>query len=135
MKIRLVAALTKAWRVPFRRHALVSAATLVLLACGCHSARRGEPIQGAMKISDANVARGQKVYMEHCYQCHPNGEGGLGPALNNKPLPRFMVKMQTRKGLGTMPSFTDGEISAEELEDLTDYVIALRRHDLRSAQR
>lgn len=108
---------------------------IAVFALGCQSARRGEPIQGAMKISDANVANGQKVYMEHCYQCHPNGEGGVGPALNNKPLPRFMIKTQTRKGFGTMPSFTNKEISAEELEDLTDYVIALRRHDLRSAQR
>src|SRR5690606_29063803 len=107
---------------------------LSVFALGCHSVRRGEPIQGEMRINDASVAHGQRIYMEHCYQCHPNGEGGVGPALNNKPAPRFLVKTQIRKGLGTMPSFTEQEISPDELEDLTDYVIALRQHDDRSAQ-
>lgn len=110
-------------------------AVLVVVQLGCHSVRRGEPIQGSMKFYYSDVARGEKVFMEHCYQCHPNGEGGLGPSINDKPAPGFLVKTQIRKGLGTMPSFTDKEISKEELNDLTDYVLALRRHDDRSPRR
>jgi mono/diheme cytochrome c family protein len=103
--------------------------TAALLAVGCHSVRRGEPIVGAFQTSDAKVENGRKLFMQHCQQCHPNGEGGLAPALNNKPAPAFLVKRQIRWGLGAMPSFDKKEISKQELEDLVAYVIELRRKD------
>lgn len=102
--------------------------SLTMLQFGCRSPRRGEPLQGPMNISDPRIAHGEKLFMQHCYACHPNGEGGLGPSLNDKPAPRFLVKTQIRAGLGTMPEFSEKEISSEELNDLADYVIALRRH-------
>jgi mono/diheme cytochrome c family protein len=44
------------------------------------------------------------LLMRHCHQCHPRGgDGGLRPALNNKPVPGFLVKCQVRLGLGAMP--------------------------------
>lgn len=98
-----------------------------LFQLGCHSARRGEPIAGPMKISNPDVAHGEKLFMQHCYSCHPGGEGGLGPSLNDKPLPAFLVKTQARCGFGVMPSFTRGELTAKDLDDLTSYMIALRR--------
>ncbi len=101
----------------------------VCVFLGCHSLRRGEPLVGPMKISDAKIARGQEVFMQQCHQCHPHGEGGLGPAMNQSPAPRFVVKTQIRAGVGAMPSFTKAEISPEDLEALADYVLALRRHD------
>jgi mono/diheme cytochrome c family protein len=118
-----------------KRHFLFRVLLAVALLAGitgCHSIRRGEPITGEMKISDPKIAHGEKLFMQHCYQCHPNGEGGLGPAINNNPAPGFVVKTQIRAGLGTMPSFGKDEISSSELDDLVAYVLALRRQDTKS---
>ena len=99
----------------------------VLLTAAC-SARRGEPIVGPLAISEPGIARGQQVFMRECHQCHPGGEAGLAPAINNKPLPGFLIKLQVRTGLGALPAFSQGEISPEELEYLVDYLKALRNH-------
>ena len=102
---------------------------LGLLLAGCHSARRGEPLTGPMKIENADVAHGQILFMQHCHQCHPFGQGGLGPVINNTPAPRFLVKTQIRLGLGAMPGFPKEKINPEELDHLVDYVMALRKAD------
>lgn len=70
--------------------------------------------------------------MSYCNGCHPNGEPGLGPGLNDKPLPGFMIRFQVRNGLGVMPAFPDEVISGEELDDLIEYLVELRRHDASS---
>ena len=99
----------------------------LLLTTGC-SARRGEPIAGPLAISQPEITRGQQVFMRECHQCHPGGEAGLGPAINNKPLPGFLIKIQVRNGLGAMPAFSQNEISPEDLDRLVDYLKALRNH-------
>jgi hypothetical protein len=103
-------------------------ASLSFLAA-CHSTRRGEPLTGPIPISDPKVERGRLVFYRNCHQCHPGGEAGLGPALNNKPAPVFLMKTQVRVGLGAMPHFTKDQISPEELDDLMAYVIHLRKAD------
>ena len=100
---------------------------ITLLAGGCGSVRRGEPISGPLDRSDAQTQRGHLVFQRHCHQCHPGGEGGLGPGLNDKPAPVWLMKTQVRQGLGTMPSFSDNQISDQALDDLMSYVIALRK--------
>ncbi len=97
---------------------------LVSLACG--SARRREPIATPVAL-DERAERGRAVFMDNCHQCHPGGEAGLGPALNDKPFPEFLKKFQVRHGLGTMPSFSKAKISDEQLDDLMEYLKALRR--------
>ncbi|MBI5453769.1 MAG: c-type cytochrome [Deltaproteobacteria bacterium] len=106
------------------------AASLVVSGwgCGCGSARRGAPVAGPFDDSQPHIARGKKVFEENCSQCHPGGEAGLGPAINNKPLPGFLIKFQVRKGIGAMPSFPNEHISDSELDDLVSYLKALRRH-------
>ena len=99
----------------------------LVLVAGC-SARRGEPIVGPLPISEPEIARGHQVFMRECHQCHPGGEAGLGPAINNKPIPGFLIKFQVRTGLGAMPGFSQSEISTEELDHLLDYIKALRNH-------
>ncbi len=66
--------------------------------------------------------------MKTCDQCHPRGEAGLAPALNNKPLPAFAIKFQVRHGLGAMPSFSKDDINDQELEEIIRYLQALRQH-------
>ena len=112
-----------------RRHWLV---VLVLAGClgvlGCGSARRGEPLVGPLPISSPAVAQGRQVFMAHCQQCHPGGEAGLGPAINDKPLPGFLIALQVRRGLGAMPAFSPQELSPDELDALIAYLKVLRRH-------
>lgn len=102
---------------------------------GCRSVRRGEPIVGPLASSDPQVNRGHLIFQQHCYKCHPGGEGGLGPALNDKLFPTFLMKTQVRAGLGAMPSFHKPDIPAAELDALMKYLIALRRHNVPVANR
>lgn len=102
--------------------------TCATLGMGCHSVRRGEPIVGPMKLTPEEE-RGRMVFQQRCHQCHPDGEAGLGPALNNKPAPVFLMKTQVRAGLGAMPRFDKHIIPDRDLEDLMDYVMALRKAD------
>jgi mono/diheme cytochrome c family protein len=106
--------------------ALTLAAALVLLT-GC-SARRSEPISGPFVPATPVLAQGEIAFDEHCSRCHPGGEKGLAPAINNKPLPGFLMKFQVRHGLGAMPAFSEREIPPEELDALVKYLKALRRH-------
>jgi mono/diheme cytochrome c family protein len=105
--------------------ALLSGA--IIFQSGCRSARRGEPLVVGSLSKDPALERGRIAFAHHCYMCHPGGEGGLGPALNNKPLPRFLMKTQVRLGLGAMPKFSRHSLPADELDDLMRYVLAQRR--------
>ena len=98
-----------------------------LLAVSCGSVRRGEPITGVREWREPAVRQGEVVFAKNCHQCHPGGEGGLGPGLNDKPAPVWLMKTQVRVGLGTMPGFSEEQISGEELDDLMAYLIALRK--------
>lgn len=100
----------------------------VTLIAGCGSARRSPPVAEPLPLTTAELRRGHEVFLTHCHACHPGGEGGLGPALNNKPLPRFLMRLQVRRGLGAMPAFPEEIISDQELNHLLDYLLALRRH-------
>lgn len=107
----------------------MSAARVLVLACAltaCGTARRGEPFVSERAIADPAVRTGQIVFAQKCYTCHPGGAEGLGPAINNKPLPGVAVKTQVRKGLGRMPSFPEDEISDERLDALVSYLSWLR---------
>ena len=95
---------------------------------GCGSARRGEPLVGPVPITSPAVVRGQQVFMADCHQCHPGGEAGLGPAINYKPLPGFLIRLQVRNGLGAMPAFPSQELSPGDLDALIAYLKALRQH-------
>ena len=105
--------------------------TMILSAvlAGCGSARRGVPMQPPLEIQDPDLKGGQQVFMRFCNGCHPRGEAGLGLAINNKPLPGWLIRFQVRNGLGVMPGFSDDVISDERLSELVAYLKRLRRHD------
>jgi mono/diheme cytochrome c family protein len=111
----------------------MKARLLALPAIGCAlgliaacSTRRSEPFTGSVPAGNPQVERGRISFMWHCHKCHPGGESGLGTALNDKPLPEFLIKSQVRLGLGAMPSFPRDQISDGELDDLVRYLKALR---------
>jgi mono/diheme cytochrome c family protein len=100
--------------------------TIAFAVVGCSSARRDEPSTSPLNVSDDHIATGQQVFMEHCYQCHPGGAGGLAPSINDKPLPVWLMKTQVRAGLGAMPGFSKEKIDDQQLADLMIYLKALR---------
>lgn len=106
---------------------------ILVLFPGCGSARRSEPLRGPMSMNE-QIQRGQVVFMQNCHKCHPGGEAGAGPSINNVPLTRGMLKLRVRSrafflGIGRMPSFKKHEISKEELNDLVRYIKVLKKHD------
>ena len=99
----------------------------MLLAAGyAASSRRGEPLGRPIVLTTPSEARGQVVYMKHCYHCHQGGEGGLAPALLQLA-PGPILRTQIRLGLGVMPAFSFDEITPAEMDDLIAYIKALRR--------
>jgi mono/diheme cytochrome c family protein len=106
---------------------VLGALVLASVSASCGSARRGAPLIGERHPTDAKLALGEQVFDRNCSQCHPGGEAGLGPALNNKPLPQFAVRIQVRNGVGAMPRFRSAEISDEQLRAVTAYMVWLRR--------
>lgn len=110
---------------------VVAVAATALVAgtlAACYPIRRAEPIVGPMKLTDASLQRGRLLYDHHCYKCHTEGEGGLGPIINDKPLPEFLMRLQIRAGLGAMPGFSKEQISDEEVDEIVKYLVALRHH-------
>jgi mono/diheme cytochrome c family protein len=101
-------------------------ATPLLVACG--ATRASEPIAGPLPLVSGVEVEGRRVFMQHCHACHVLGEGGLGPPLNDKPLPDFAMRFQVRQGVGAMPAFSEEEIDDRELDGLLAYVRALREH-------
>lgn len=77
----------------------------------------------------SDAERGRATFMKFCQPCHPGGEAGLGPSLNDKALPTFLKRFQVRQGIGSMPSFSEEEIPDEELDDIMAYLKALRDHE------
>jgi mono/diheme cytochrome c family protein len=106
---------------------------LLLVLGGCGTAKRGEPISGPLNLQSEQLERGQLVYMQHCQKCHPGGEAGVGPPINNVPLPNGLIKFRVRSkafllGLGRMPSFKEDEISDPDLDALVRYIKAVKRN-------
>lgn len=108
------------------RRLLLSAFVLTLASCA--SSRRDEPFAGPLPLDSPQLVSGRQVFMRNCYQCHPGGSAGLGPAINNKPLPGFLIRTQVRKGLGAMPAFDEQTIPNPDLDNLVAYLKTLRQH-------
>lgn len=103
------------------------ASLLILVGVlGCGRQQRGEPSKPDFRAPSPEVARGEVLFRKFCYQCHPNGAGGLGPAINNKPLPEVAIRTQIRKGVGAMPAFDDSWLSDADVAAIAEYVQALR---------
>ncbi len=99
---------------------------LLALQTGCGAARKNEPISGPLKIESEEASVGERLYMWHCNQCHPGGEAGLAPALNDKPAPGFAIQFQVRHGIGAMPRISDDQVSGGELDAIVSYLVVLR---------
>jgi mono/diheme cytochrome c family protein len=99
---------------------------LAVVATACGKTQRGGPRQPEPQLA-GREHRGAHLFRKFCYQCHPGGAGGLGPSLNEKPLPQLAIRTQIREGVGAMPSFDSKWLTDDEVAAIADYVAAL--HD------
>ena len=104
------------------------AIALAAALAGCSTARRSEPVAGPFRPTTVALQRGEALFDRHCNKCHVGGEAALGPGINDKPFPKFLMHTQVRVGMGAMPSFKKDEISDEEVDLILDYLKALRHH-------
>ena len=98
------------------------------LLAACATARRGEPLAGPLLTTEASQDRGRIVFMQNCYKCHPGGEAGLGPAINDRPWPARFKRFKIRHAAGGMPAFDTVRLPDKDLDDLMAYLAALRKH-------
>ncbi len=85
---------------------------LAVVACG--KTQRGEPNAPELRPATVEVSKG-----------HPNGAGGLGPAMNDK-LPEVAIRLRIRSGIGTMPKFGEEWLSDDDVAAIAEYLQALR---------
>lgn len=118
-----------------------AAAVAVMAGCSARSylgiappARRPNAIPAAQLQDNPRLAEGQRVFMQQCNQCHVGGAAGVGPSLNDKHLPPWLIRFQVRHGLGSMPAFPPRVLSDRQVEDVVTYVRYLRFHPNGSAQ-
>lgn len=94
---------------------------------GCGPSRRGELVDRPITPDTVSERRGERLFYRHCSTCHPGGEAGLGPALNDKPLPEALVRAQIREGVGAMPAFHDHKLTDAQVEAIAAFVSELRQ--------
>ena len=104
----------------------VSFAFVAALVAACGSEHRGPPHGPEVATRNPGEVYGQRLFYQYCYQCHPGGGAGLGPSLNDKPLPEVVIKEQIRRGVGDMPGFSETILSDGEVAAIADFVQDMR---------
>ena len=102
-----------------RSTVLAMLALTMVVACG--PSRRG-PAFGTPREFNAQQQEGRVLFMRNCNPCHPGASGGLGPSINNKPLPSVAMRTQIRRGVGAMPAFTDEMLSDAQVDAIVAYL-------------
>ncbi len=107
---------------------LVRTAVVLVLAAmaACGPARRGVPFGPPLQLTEQE-RQGEQLFMAQCHHCHPGGAAGLGPAINNKPLPGAAMHLQIRKGVGTMPAFPETMLSNAQVDAIVAYLNKLQQ--------
>lgn len=106
---------------------ILSFLIILLVSFSC-SVRKGVPYSDPVVLNTESLKNGEILFDSYCNSCHPGGASGLGPAINNKPLPKFLMRFQVRHGLGVMPSFKEEVIKDEEVKDIAKYLAYLRKN-------
>jgi mono/diheme cytochrome c family protein len=91
------------------------------------------PLPGAAEAEPGEEAlNGATLYQDFsCAGCHgPGGEGGVGPALNQRELPADKIVEVTRNGQGIMTGYRPDVVSDAQLEAIVEFVQALGRGEV-----
>jgi mono/diheme cytochrome c family protein len=103
------------------RRAALAVLALAMSSAACGPSRRG-PAFGTPREFTAQEQEGRVLFMRNCNMCHPGGSAGLGPGINNKPLPSVAMRTQIRRGVGSMPAFTDEMLSDAQVDAIVAYL-------------
>ena len=101
---------------------------LSLYFFSCGPQRRAQTNMSEEIINESpQASKGRLVFKTNCQKCHPDGESGVGPPLNNIHLPGFLVRAKIRSRAlllwtGRMPAFKKNEISKKEMDDLMVFI-------------
>jgi mono/diheme cytochrome c family protein len=107
--------------------------TVTLTACGDTLAPAPAPAtatlasESAANLAEADIARGQQVYLDkQCVACHsPQGEGGIGPKLADTALPFDQFLHKVRTAIPPKPAFSEVELSAQDAYNLYGWLHSL----------
>lgn len=81
-------------------------------------------VPGADEGAGGAIQNGKVVYNKFCNSCHPNGKAGVGPAIVG--VSEGSLRTIVRQGIGGMPAFGEGQISEEQLAELSAYIKSLK---------
>lgn len=113
----------------------VMALSVVVFTTGCSMSEEVKRIEQVKQLErrrkDASSTdlTGQQIFMRSCNTCHPGGSKGMGPALDQlgEHFPGDQqLKSFIRKGKGLMPAQPPEILNDKELDNLTDYLRALK---------
>lgn len=100
---------------------------IIFVCMGCSSSKKEAYTVKPLADMTEEEQEGKVLFHKHCNSCHPNGTAGLGAPIVTTSVPGFLIQFQIRNGLGTMPAFSEEEISDEEVDKIVDYLKALRK--------
>ncbi|WP_420458420.1 c-type cytochrome [Neolewinella sp.] len=115
-----------------RQYTITTVPAVACLLClcwalnGCSTPSR-VPAATVVNLPTEELRDGSILFAGKCSGCHPGGRSGLGPSIVNKPLPRALIRFQTRAGLGVMPAFKDHVLSDDQVKDIASYLVYLRK--------
>lgn len=107
------------------RSFMLLAALVAVSACW---SRNSEPLVGPTEL-DPQQQRGELVFHQQCNECHPQGQAGLGPSLNDKTLPGAVIRHQIRHPVAWMPEFSESDLPDDDLHALVEYMKVIRDAD------
>ena len=94
---------------------------------GSCSSPKIQPYSKVVEMPTEKLHNGRELFNSHCTTCHPGGKSGLGPSINNKPLPEFLIRFQIRNGIGVMPAFGENVLTDDQVENIAEYLVYLRK--------
>jgi mono/diheme cytochrome c family protein len=104
-------------------------AVLLLAACGAPQEAIVPETQEVIPAT-RDETHGKHLFLRFCYQCHPGGSQGLGPALDDRPITKATIRAQIRAGTGKMPAFNDEWLTDDQVAEIAEYVTTLHRDSI-----
>jgi mono/diheme cytochrome c family protein len=101
-------------------------ALVLVAACG---AEQQVVVPEAPEVIPAtrDETHGKHLFQKFCYQCHPGGSQGVGPALDDKTLAEAAIRTQIRAGVGAMPAFPEDWLTDDQVAQIAEYVTTLHK--------
>ncbi len=115
------------------RYLCLIAITVMLSGCAMSEEMRRinetHQAEHAREAGRSTNLTGEQIFIRSCNTCHPGGNAGMGPSLENmeKHFPTDVkLKALLRKGKGAMPGQPKDTINDHELDDLVLYLRNLK---------